>query len=164
MLWTGARNARDNHVLACNFAKYSTFWCSRLWPIDRQTRLHVAIVRICAASQLLATQLDRRFANRECACRRSWLLTRSCSSAALVVSTSSRVSSVSDDQLVLRPCIHLSHHSTTAVACGGFAAERHAGGRYRSTDAAPGAHQQRSRSTALSCSKCEQCMTFTADV
>jgi len=39
------------------------------------------------------------------------------------------------------------------VACGGFAAERSAGGTYRSSAAA---QQQRRRSTALS-SKCGQC-------
>jgi len=40
-----------------------------------------------------------------------------------------------------------------AVACGGFATERHAGRRYRSTAVA---QQQRRRSTAIS-SKCGQC-------
>ena len=61
----------------------------------------------------------------------------------------------------VRPSVCLSHHSTTAAACGGFAAERRAGGIYRST--ATGAHRQRrrstGRSTALS-SKCEQCHVY----
>jgi len=38
----------------------------------------------------------------------------------------------------VRPFVRLSHHSTTAAACGGFAAERRAGMRYRSTAAAAG--------------------------
>jgi len=38
------------------------------------------------------------------------------------------------------PSVRLSHRSTTAAACGGFAAERHVGRRYRST--AAGAVQQ----------------------
>jgi len=51
------------------------------------------------------------------------------------------------------------HHSTAAAECGGFADGRRAGRRYRST--APGAQQQRRRSTspcstALS-SECGQC-------
>jgi len=46
----------------------------------------------------------------------------------------------------VRPFVCLSHHS--AAACGGFAAERRVGRRYRLTVA--GAQQQRRRSTALS--------------
>jgi len=50
------------------------------------------------------------------------------------------------------PSVSLSHQSNEAAACGGFAAERRTGKRYRST--APGArqHQRRipGRSTALS--------------
>jgi len=57
------------------------------------------------------------------------------------------------------PSVRLSHHSTATATCGGgFAAERRAGWRYRSTAAS--ALQQRrhstGRSTALS-SKCGQC-------
>jgi len=50
----------------------------------------------------------------------------------------------------------LSHRSTAAAACGGFAAERPAGRRHRSIAAGAGAQQQRRRSRALS-SKCGQC-------
>ena len=50
--------------------------------------------------------------------------------------------------------VRLSHHPTTAKACGGFAAECHAARRYQSIASA--AQQQRRRGTALS-SKCEQC-------
>jgi len=39
---------------------------------------------------------------------------------------------------------------TAAAACGGFAAERRAGKRYRSTVAGAGTQQQRRLSTALS--------------
>ena len=45
----------------------------------------------------------------------------------------------------VRPSVRCtSYHSTAAAACGGFAAERRAGGRYRSTATAPqhGAQQQ----------------------
>ena len=56
----------------------------------------------------------------------------------------------------VRPSVCLSHHSTAAAVCGGFAAEHRAGRRYRSTTAGAGAQQQRRRSTALS-SKCWQC-------
>ena len=40
-----------------------------------------------------------------------------------------------------RPCVRLSvcHHATATAVCGGFAAERRVGGRYRSTVEAPGA-------------------------
>jgi len=41
-------------------------------------------------------------------------------------------------ETVERPSVCLSHHSTTAAACGGFAAERRAGKRYRSTVASTG--------------------------
>ena len=51
--------------------------------------------------------------------------------------------------------ICLSHRSTSAAACGGFAAERPPGRRYRSI-AGAGAKQERYRSTALG-SKCGQC-------
>ena len=50
----------------------------------------------------------------------------------------------------------LSHHSSAAAACGGFAAERRAGSRYRSTAPSGSGVSARGRSTALS-SKCEQC-------
>jgi len=55
-----------------------------------------------------------------------------------------------------RVCLSV-YHSTSAAACGGFAAQRCASGRYQST--AAGAQQQRRRSTALS-SKCEQCRVY----
>ena len=57
------------------------------------------------------------------------------------------------------PCsclVCMSHHSTADAACGGFAAERRAGRRYRSTAAAATAPQHGAASTELS-SKCEQC-------
>jgi len=44
----------------------------------------------------------------------------------------------------------LSHHSTAAAACGGFAAERRAGRRYRLTAAGVWRLAARGRSTALS--------------
>jgi len=63
----------------------------------------------------------------------------------------------------VRPSVCLSHHSTTTAACGGFAVERRAGRRYRSTAAGLGhpaatgnSDTARGRSTALS-SKCGQC-------
>ena len=40
---------------------------------------------------------------------------------------------------VEHPTACLFHRAAAAAACGGFAAERRAGGRYRSTEAAPGA-------------------------
>ena len=55
----------------------------------------------------------------------------------------------------VRQSVCLSYRSTTGAACGGFAAERSAGRRYR-TIAGAGAQQQRRRSTAHS-SKCGQC-------
>ena len=39
---------------------------------------------------------------------------------------------------VERPSVRPSHHSTAAALCGEFAAERRAGGRYRSTAAGAG--------------------------
>ena len=41
------------------------------------------------------------------------------------------------------PSVFLSHRSTAAPACGGFATERRTGMRYRSTVAGAGAQQQR---------------------
>ena len=57
------------------------------------------------------------------------------------------------------PSVCLSCHSTAAVACGGFAAERRAGRRHRSTAAGAGDLQRRRRSTALS-SKRKQCRVY----
>ena len=58
-------------------------------------------------------------------------------------------------RLSVRPSVRLSHQSTAAAACGGFAAKHPAGRRYRSI-AGAGAQQQRRRSTAIS-RKCVQC-------
>ena len=62
--------------------------------------------------------------------------------------------------LSIRPSVCLSHHSTAAMACGGFAAEHSLGRKYRLTVVADGrlttACHYRGRSMALS-SKCEQC-------
>jgi len=41
-------------------------------------------------------------------------------------------------EMVEHPSVCLPYHSTTASACGGFAAERRAGRRYRSTAATAG--------------------------
>jgi len=54
------------------------------------------------------------------------------------------------DRLSVCLSVCLSHRSTAAAACGGFAAERRAGKRYRSTVAGAGTQQQRRLSTALS--------------
>jgi len=61
----------------------------------------------------------------------------------------------------VRPSVCLSHHSTAAAVCGGFAAERRAGRRHRptaTTTRAPGSSgaAARVRSTALS-NTCGQC-------
>jgi len=54
------------------------------------------------------------------------------------------------------PSVCLSHYSTAAATCSGFAAERPRAGDIDRQRRAPDAQQQRRRSTALS-SKCEQC-------
>jgi len=66
-------------------------------------------------------------------------------------------------ETTVRPSVGLSVQSCDHMACGGFAAERRVGGRYRSIASAPGVHQQwrrsRGRSTPLS-SICEQCHVY----
>ena len=59
----------------------------------------------------------------------------------------------------MKRSVCLSCHSTAAVACGGFAAERRAGRRHRSTAAGAGDLQRRRSSTALS-SKRKQCRVY----
>jgi len=67
-------------------------------------------------------------------------------------------------RLSVRLAVCLSHHSPTARRCGGFAAERRAGRRYRSRAAAAErsgctAHRSKLRSAANASS-----VAFTADV
>jgi len=62
----------------------------------------------------------------------------------------------------VRPSVRLSHHATAASACGGFAAELRAGGRYRSTSAGTAVllHRAAARRRAANANS----VTFTADV
>ena len=68
----------------------------------------------------------------------------------------------------VRPSVRLSvclpHYATAAAACGGFAAERRAGGRYRSTAAAPDAEDAgRPPATRAAATANASSATFTTD-
>jgi len=77
----------------------------------------------------------------------------------IVISAVAAVVAVSMIRSCVRPSVCLSHHAAAATACGRFAAERHAGDRYRSTAAAPSRGGAARHSAANASS-----VTFTANV